>query len=75
VREVGIRAAAGVPIVVDGSVLGFAAATSPINGRQGQSGRTRSSWLRDSMPSLVKTMRRGYWTVRALMNMRTPISD
>jgi hypothetical protein len=39
---------------------------SPINGRQGQSGRTRSSWLRDSMPSLVKTLRRWYWTVRGL---------
>jgi hypothetical protein len=40
----------------------------------GHSVRTRSSWLRDSMPRLVKTLRRWYWTVRALMNMRTPIS-
>jgi hypothetical protein len=26
------------------------------------------------MPSLVKTLRRWYWTVRALMNNRAPIS-
>jgi hypothetical protein len=28
---------------------------------------TRSSWLREVMPSLVKTLLRWYWTVRALM--------
>jgi hypothetical protein len=36
-------------------------------------GRTRSSWLREVMPSLVKTLRRWYWTVCALMNRRVPI--
>jgi hypothetical protein len=33
-----------------------------------------SSWLRELMPSLVKTLRRWYWTVRALMNSRVLIS-
>ena len=37
-------------------------------------GRTRSSWLREVMLSLVKTLLRWYWTVRALMNRRLPIS-
>ena len=37
-------------------------------------GRTWSSWLREVMPSLVKTLRRWYWTVCALMNSRVPIS-
>ena len=32
------------------------------------------SWLREAMPSLVKTLPRWYWTVRALMNSRVPIS-
>jgi hypothetical protein len=36
--------------------------------------RTLSSWLREVMPSLLKTLRKWYWTVRALMNMRAPIS-
>jgi hypothetical protein len=40
----------------------------------GQSARTRPSWLRDSMPSLMKTFFRWYWTVRALRNNRAPIS-
>ena len=40
----------------------------------GSPGRTRSSWLRELMPSLVKTLPRWYWTVRALMNSRAPIS-
>jgi hypothetical protein len=39
-----------------------------------QSARTRPSWLRDSMPSLMKTFFRWYWTVRALRNNRAPIS-
>jgi hypothetical protein len=30
-----------------------------------QTGRTRSSWLREPMPSLVKTFFRWYWTLRA----------
>ena len=33
-----------------------------------------SSWLRELMPSLVKTLRRWYSTVRGLMNSRAPIS-
>src|ERR1700754_4254429 len=37
-------------------------------------GRTRSSSLRELMPSLVKTLRRWYLTVRGLMNSRVPIS-
>jgi len=40
----------------------------------GSAGRTRSSWFRELMPNLVKTMRKWYWTVRALMNNRVPIS-
>ena len=40
----------------------------------GSPGRTRSSWLRELMSSLVKTLRRWYWTVRGLMNSRVPIS-
>lgn len=40
----------------------------------GQSDSTRSSWVRDSMPSLMKTFFRQYWTVRALRNNRAPIS-
>ena len=36
--------------------------------------RATSSWLRELMPSLAKTLRRWYWTVRALMNSRAPIS-
>src|ERR1700760_3529567 len=40
----------------------------------GQSASTRQSWLRDSMPSLMKTFFRWYWTVRALRNNRAPIS-
>ena len=40
----------------------------------GSLGRTRWSWLRELMPSLVKTLRRWYWTVRELMNSRAPIS-
>ena len=36
---------------------------------------TRSSWLREVMPSLVNTLLRWYWTVRALMNRRAPISE
>ena len=39
------------------------------------SGRTRSSWLREVIPTLVKTFPRWYWTVRALMNRRLAISD
>jgi hypothetical protein len=35
-------------------------------------GRTLSSWLREVMPSFVKTLRKWYWTVRALMNGRVP---
>jgi hypothetical protein len=34
----------------------------------------RRSWLRELMPSLAKTLPRWYWTVRALMNSRAPIS-
>src|SRR6202022_4323773 len=37
-------------------------------------GRTRSSWLRELMPSFMKTLRRWYLTVRGLMNSRVPIS-
>jgi hypothetical protein len=37
-------------------------------------GRTRSSWLREVMPSLAKTLRKWYWTVCALMKSRVPIS-
>ena len=37
-------------------------------------GRTRSSSLRELMPSLRKTLRRWYLTVRGLMNSRVPIS-
>ena len=37
-------------------------------------GKTLSSWLRELMPSFMKTLRRWYWTVRGLMNKRTPIS-
>jgi len=36
----------------------------------GSLGRTRSSWLRELMPSLVKTLCRWYLAVRALMNSR-----
>src|SRR6266566_3052884 len=32
------------------------------------------SWLREAMPSLAKMLPRWYWTVRALMNSRVPIS-
>ena len=38
VREVGIRAAVGVPIIVDGSVWASRPLHSPINGRQGSVG-------------------------------------
>ena len=34
----------------------------------------RSSWLREVMPNLAKTLRKWYWTVCALMNSRVPIS-
>jgi hypothetical protein len=40
----------------------------------GQSDRTRPSWVRDSMPSSMNTFFRWYWTVRALRNNRAPIS-
>src|SRR5580704_5588807 len=40
----------------------------------GSPGRTRWSWPRELMPSLAKTLARWYWTVRALMNSRAPIS-
>ena len=40
----------------------------------GSLGRTRSSWLRELIASLVKTLPRWYWTVRALMNNWAPIS-
>ena len=40
----------------------------------GSLGRTRSSWVREVMSSLVKTLRKWYWTVRGLMNSRAPIS-
>ena len=40
----------------------------------GSPGSTRSSWLRELMSSLVKTLRRWYSTVRGLMNSRAPIS-
>ena len=40
----------------------------------GSRGSTRRSWLRELMPSLVKTLPRWYWTVRALMNSCAPIS-
>ena len=36
----------------------------------GSRGSTRCSWLREVMASLVKTLPRWYWTVRALMNSR-----
>ena len=39
-----------------------------------QSGRTASSWPRDSIPNLVNTLPRWYWAVRGLMNKRAPIS-
>jgi hypothetical protein len=35
---------------------------------------TRPSWLRELMSSVLKTLRRWYWTVRGLMNSRAPIS-
>ena len=41
----------------------------------GSADRTRSSWLRDVMSSLVKTLCRWYSTVRGLMNRRAPISE
>ena len=40
----------------------------------GSLGRTWSSWLREVMSSLLKTLLRWYLTVRALMNSRAPIS-
>ena len=40
----------------------------------GSLARARSSWLRELMASLVKTLPRWYWTVRALMDNRAPIS-
>src|ERR1700759_1182402 len=39
-----------------------------------QSARTRPTWLRDWMPSLMKSFFKWYWTVRALRNNRAPIS-
>src|SRR3954453_5950359 len=40
----------------------------------GSPGSTRSSWLRELMPSFVKTLPRWYSTVRGLMKSRAPIS-
>jgi hypothetical protein len=40
----------------------------------GPGGRTRSSWLRELMASLAKTLLRWYGTVRALRNSRAAIS-
>jgi hypothetical protein len=37
--------------------------------------RTWWSWPRELMASLAKTLARWYWTVRALMNNRLPISE
>lgn len=39
----------------------------------GSLGRTRSSWLRELMPSLVKPLCRWYLAVRALMNSRAAL--
>jgi hypothetical protein len=39
----------------------------------GSPGSTRWSWPRELVPSLVKTLRRWYWTVRRLMNSRVLI--
>ena len=40
----------------------------------GSLGKTRSSWLREVMSSLMKTLGKWYLTVRGLMNSRAPIS-
>ena len=40
----------------------------------GSPGMASPSWMREVMPSLAKTFPRWYWTVRALMNSRAPIS-
>jgi hypothetical protein len=40
----------------------------------GSLGRAWSSWPREPMANLAKTLPRWYWTVRALMNSRLPIS-
>ena len=40
----------------------------------GPSGSARWSCRRELISSLVKTLPRWYWTVRALMNNRAPIS-
>src|SRR5580698_3424930 len=40
----------------------------------GAAGRAWWSWLREAMPSLVKTLCRWYLTVRGLMKSRAPIS-
>ena len=47
---------------------------SQLGGGRGLAGRTRSSWARELMSSLVNTLPRWYLTVRALMNSRAPIS-
>ena len=38
----------------------------------GSGGKTRSSWLRESIPSFAETLRKWYWTVCALMNTAPP---
>jgi hypothetical protein len=40
----------------------------------GSRGRARSSWAREVMSSLAKTLPRWYFTVRTLMYNRLPIS-
>ena len=56
------------------SSAGAARAWAARRRRWSVAGRTRSSWLRELMSSLMKTLRRWYWTVRGLMNSRVPIS-
>jgi hypothetical protein len=72
---IGERTGGLVFLAADGAAAGLARHLHRRRQRhRRRSGRTRSSSLRELIASLVKTLPGWYWTLRALMNSRAPIS-